>query len=128
MIGENRNRACSWWYVRMSRILHRALYLHIVMAHEDVIFLVFSHPDYTVGSGTSPDPASPYKEWLAGSTADQELRRQCLLSPCPEDIAVFNYDAPMIAYSEGNCLGQILQTQGDVKVPERKQKSHSLLE
>ena len=92
----------------MSRILHGALYLHIVLAHEDVIFLVFSHPDYTVGPGTSPDPASPYKEWLAGSTAYQELRRQltCLPSPCPEDIAVFNYDAPMIAYREGNCPGQ----------------------
>jgi hypothetical protein len=92
----------------MSRILHRASYLHIVLAHEDAIFLVFSHPDYTVGSGTSPDPASPYKEWLAGSTADQELRRQLtyLLSPCPEDIAVFNCDAPMIAYQAGNCLGQ----------------------
>jgi hypothetical protein len=89
-------------FARMSRMLHRALYLHIVFAHEDAIFLVFSHPDYTVGPGTSPGPASPYKEWLAGSTADQELRRQftCLPSPCPEDISVFNFDAPIIAYRE----------------------------
>ena len=86
----------------MSRILPRILYLHIVLADESVIFLVFSHPDYTVGPGTSPDPASPYKEWLAGSTADQELRRQstCLPSPSPEDKAVFNFYSPMIAYRE----------------------------
>jgi|SRR6266446_1099152 len=81
----------------------QTFYLHIVLAHEDAIFLVFSHPDYTVGPGTSPDPASLYKEWLAGFTADQELRRQftCLPSPCPEDIAVFNFAAPIIAYCGG---------------------------
>ncbi len=79
-------------------MLQRAWDLHIVLAHEDLIVLVFSHPDYTVGPGTSPDHASPYsrKEWLAGFTADQELRRQqsCLPSPCPEDILVFNYAIP----------------------------------
>jgi hypothetical protein len=36
----------------------QTFYLHIVFAHEDAIFLVFSHPDYTVGPGTSPGPAS----------------------------------------------------------------------
>ncbi len=36
----------------------QTFYLHIVLAHEDAIFLVFSHPDYTVGPGTSPGPAS----------------------------------------------------------------------
>jgi hypothetical protein len=39
-------------------MLHRALYLHIVLAHEHAVFLVFSHPDCTVGPGTSPDHAS----------------------------------------------------------------------
>jgi hypothetical protein len=77
----------------MSKI-PRALYLHIVLAHEHVISLVFSHPDYTVGPGTSPDHTPLYREWLAGSTADQELEMQltCLPSPCPEDISLFNCD------------------------------------
>jgi len=78
---ERGRGACSSWFARMNRILYRTVYLPIVLAHEDVIVLVFSHPDYTVGPGTSPGPASPYKEWLAGSTADQELKRQLAVSP-----------------------------------------------
>src|SRR5699024_8525386 len=33
----------------------------------------FSHPDYTVGSGISPDPALVLPLALAGSTAGQDL-------------------------------------------------------
>ncbi len=51
------------------------------------------------------------KEWLAGSTADQELRKQltCLPSPCPEDISVFNFDALMIAYVKEGSKWAVLQ-------------------
>ena len=90
--------------MRMSRILHAALSLHIVIAHEEVL----SSPIRTIPSALELPQILPLhtQEWLAGSTADQELRRLRLLSPCPEDIAVFNYDAPMIAYSEGTCPDQ----------------------
>jgi hypothetical protein len=33
----------------------------------------FSHPDFTVGSGISPDPAAGILQPLAGSTAGQDL-------------------------------------------------------
>jgi len=39
----------------------------------------FSHPDYTVGFGVSPNHAP---EALAGFTAGRDLSQ--LLSPCPE--------------------------------------------
>ncbi|EKN69642.1 hypothetical protein BABA_09456 [Neobacillus bataviensis LMG 21833] len=49
---------------------------------------IFSHPDYTVGFGITPNPA--YKR-LAGSGALLQYRRSGI-SPCPEDRSILNYN------------------------------------
>jgi hypothetical protein len=61
---------------------HKEAFLDKTIAEH---LIVFSHPDYTVGSGTSPDPPlrsnrsralPPIGNWEC----------QCVPSPCPEDI------------------------------------------
>ena len=59
--------------------------------HKKMHQQVFSHPDYTVGSGISPNPAmlpSQHKTWkaqlrLAGYTAGRESH------PAPKTVSVF---------------------------------------
>src|SRR5437879_12098450 len=47
------------------------------------------HPDFTVGSGLSPDHAHPHHAGgLAGCTADRELPATTAGSPCPEGTAI----------------------------------------
>ncbi len=65
-------------------------YKYVFAAHEHAIFL--SSPIRTVPSALElPQIMLLFTEWLAGSTADQELGRQLIYlpSPCPEDISQF---------------------------------------
>ena len=82
--------------------------IHITLMRSAALLVLacsrLSSPIRTIPSALELPQILPLhtQEWLAGYTADQELRRQltCLPSPCPEDISVFNYDTPMIAYRE----------------------------
>ena len=66
-------------------ILSRCHLAHVLKKH-----VIFSHPDFTVGSGVAPDrPFARFTDFSACAKSPSVGNTQSLVAPCPEEFLIY---------------------------------------